>query len=205
VSVQKLGPWALFGWIAIAWSWWKDRQNPALLSVTLFILFHHLLGHKELRFLFPVLPLLPLLLFSPLLQLSKTRFSGFKWLFWVPNGVLLAYFLIISPRQEVTFLRDILRNQPVDRALYVCAPDPSRYMIVSLPFYNREKISIRGPKEIPSGVEVDLLCDRRIDYVPEYAPAVKENNCELVRDNRPPWRFLERVSSTYELHRCRRD
>ncbi|MEM1319914.1 MAG: hypothetical protein AAGG75_06625 [Bacteroidota bacterium] len=109
----------LFGWGA-----WQKRQSIWVWSCIPFLLGHMLVGHKELRFLFPMLYLFPVLLAQGWEAFNKRYQSG-KWKRW------LGYFFIA---QNIVLLL-IFTFPPIHRLL-----DYNEYFMKAL-YQNTERNS----------------------------------------------------------------
>jgi len=97
----------------------KKFRNPYVLSVIFFLLFHFMVGHKEERFLFPVLGILPVILGYGLedtirkIVLKRGRFKlnwGMKIIlaFSLAINFLVLYILLTIPySQSIYFAKEI--------------------------------------------------------------------------------------------------
>lgn len=80
---------------------WQIKNRALLVSISVFLLVHHLIGHKELRFLFPLL-----LYFAPVFVVMGWKLSfdsRQKYLllevFWLLT-LLLSFFCLSVPQNQ---------------------------------------------------------------------------------------------------------
>jgi hypothetical protein len=80
------------------------RHTLVVLAVVVFVAVHSVVGHKEDRFLFPILPLLFVLLGAALADLaggSRWARASFRW-FWAVNAVALFVAIASDAQQNLT-------------------------------------------------------------------------------------------------------
>lgn len=92
-SIFEAFPWWAYGFMIIkdmlvpigalacaayALLWWKRPAGPVLWIITPFLLFHLFVPHKEMRFLFPLADLMPLMLVLAFASLGTTWRIGFQ-------------------------------------------------------------------------------------------------------------------------------
>jgi phosphatidylinositol glycan class B len=113
----------------------KKFSNPVFLSVTLFIILHSMVGHKEERFMFPIFNAMPLIFgwsipyFQDFFQRTKQWIRGFlKFLIWFTvalNTILLTAITCVPYAQTIRFsekLKNRFDGQPVE--LYTLGQTP---------------------------------------------------------------------------------
>jgi phosphatidylinositol glycan class B len=96
-SIFEAFPWWAYGFMIIkdmlvpigalacaayALLWWKRPAGPVLWIITPFLLFHVFVPHKEMRFLFPLADLTPLMLVLAYASLGSAWRSGFQRKAW---------------------------------------------------------------------------------------------------------------------------
>ena len=199
----------------VAWLRWPRH---VLTAATLpFVLVHCLIAHKELRFLFPIAPLLP-----TLLVLAVVRADG-AW--WRPLTrpslklvlqVLLCLDLIaltalsaFSTRPKIGLQRFVYRLAPERFEAVVQTPDtPWHHGVLPMHFYRPRSLELRRALPV-DGVGVG----RRPSFVVTEAfddPYGQGLSCEALYRSFPRW--LAPLSQSHPalglrgwgLHRCRR-
>lgn len=138
-----------------------------------FILIHLLIGHKESRFLFPVVAFIPIMLivFGDEVIFKKSDRPGLRklllivfWIFNVPT-LIGAVFYSSKPIIEVMEkIEQISSNGPVN--LYYIESNPYNQNSLPLDFYQKESnvklIKINSPKEVPKkDKNAILFCQRK--------------------------------------------
>jgi phosphatidylinositol glycan class B len=108
-------------------TFFKKYSNPVFLSTVIFIVIHSMIGHKEERFMFPILNVLPLIYgwsFEPLDKFYATTRQWIRaflrflaWFTIVLNTLLLAAITCIPYSQTIRFsekLKNRFHNHPVN-------------------------------------------------------------------------------------------
>src|SRR5262249_55482539 len=122
---------------------WIRKPRLSLTWVTLpFFLVHCLLGHKELRFLFPMVLAVPYLgvlalqTFPRAVQVIFHTRAGRAVVYFLAaiNVVALVARTVVPPRQEIAFFRAIYQNHP-ETLLVVGEKDPYNLSGVGSYFY----------------------------------------------------------------------
>jgi len=214
-------PWAYPGWfltqalppisailLAGVLGCWIRRPGLSLTWITLpFVLVHSMIGHKELRFLFPIAIFLP---FMAGLALQSFPGRG-KWLEWRAvkeflvaliclNAVALVVRSANPPREDIALLRAI-------------------HSVQGLPLYYE---GARSPYEMTPGVQSHFYRPARLTVGNRPPPAtdlllatpsldVGKSGCTVVFPAEPPWPRLHalRISlmnakpREWTLARCR--
>jgi phosphatidylinositol glycan class B len=70
----------------------REFRNPVIWSVTLFLIVHSVIGHKELRFLFPFVFLLPYLFLKGLKHVQLTTGNTLFQMLVIPLGVFACWY-----------------------------------------------------------------------------------------------------------------
>lgn len=118
--------------IFIFWHWIKqvlvNFKNVYLLATLFFIIGHMCVGHKEERFMFPVIQIMPIIVAGSLFSLLKlynnyqikTLQYGFKFLVWLSlclNVLMLVLFMIIPYAQTLHFASKLNKNYKQQQVL----------------------------------------------------------------------------------------
>lgn len=165
-AVQLLPPITLLLPLFILLFWIFFPRHPITWLTLPFVLFHQYFGHKEMRYLFPVLPFAPFMVTMVLTNLAenfnllRNKLSEYCWKFILGvsvllNGLLVILVLSIPASKEVALWQYCLTsladdNKPI---LLVLDTDGSGADTaeLNLDFYNKNKLmidSVRDENEI---------------------------------------------------------
>lgn len=160
-----------------------------------FIIIHHIIGHKEMRFLFPIAPFLPFIIiavFEKWKWMKKIQFL--KYPFWVIN-ILALFIMSAKPAYDnvgiFKYLYRKVDNQPV---YFISKQNPFRMWIpevatqpyrpgvdLTMRFYYRENLhpdAVKDIAELDSVLSVNpgqgFMVVRTIAYQEEYAPQMTQ-------------------------------
>ena len=164
---------------------YRFRRDPVAWCVGVFVLVHSLLGRKDIRFLYPLIPLLPILLTASWQDLRHriTYKKINRWLFHVCvvlNIALLAVVLLRPAASEIAPLRYVYRTYPGPAVL--CGPQAG--------FLQAEGATPRF--YLRSGHRIAAECRSRPDVPVLYmartrVPAELPDFGKLVFTDRPDW------------------
>lgn len=156
-AVQLIPPITLLLPIAVAAFWLLFPRHPITWLTVPFVLFHTFFGHKEMRYLFPLLPLAPFMFAMVSLQanekfkLLRRNFFKYLWIliFWVSmfvNALLVILTLSLPASKEVALWQNCLsplssEDKPVLMVLDQDGSysDPAE---LNMDFYNTNNIKI---------------------------------------------------------------
>ncbi len=172
---------------------WVQRPKSMITWITLpFIMLHLLIGHKELRFLFPVAFFVPLILveiFGPLMQQKHTKV--FVYTFAVLN---LAIGLVMSlrPASALIPIYKVMMAQklPVSKLYYFGGENPLRPGDLPMNWYfsnDFQTINIESAKEITENDRTWVFTDRHFRWK-ELQRLEDKHTC--VRLSKSPFEFL---------------
>lgn len=115
-----------------------------------FLIFHFIMGHKETRFLFPLLGFMPVIVFKALEIISNKKgdalFAG-KFaqttikLFWISNFIALLVVAVKPADSQISLYKTIYNNYSNPTILYFVKDNPYD-RIKDICFYKRENLSI---------------------------------------------------------------
>lgn len=134
--------------VFFTWGAVKNKMHLVLWCTVPFLLGHFLVGHKELRFLFPILILFIFLSvegYKIVKQRTKQwRYNSFSWLVGltiVVNTILLAL-VIFSPAQPSVKAYQFLYNYSQSKEYTILSSEESIYQLASLEtnFYTAPKL-----------------------------------------------------------------
>jgi phosphatidylinositol glycan class B len=189
--------------VGVLLSWILARRSSLTWVTLSFFLVHIAIGHKEFRFLFPILPAVPIqaamavkalrdrgIRWSPASGIGKLATRSFVGLLLVINFGALVVLTVLPPRLEVLVYRQVYGNAPL--TLITEGPDPYVMANLQINYY-------RHP-----GMELELSSDpagrnREQTYWllrqdPDASPA--SDACELRFSTLPEWL---KSSSLYDL------
>jgi len=108
-------------------TFFKKYSNPIFLSTLIFIIVHSMIGHKEERFMFPVLNVFPLIygwslpavqqFYENAKQWIRAFFRFLAWFTIILNSLLLLAITFVPYSQTIRFsekLKNKFHNQPVN-------------------------------------------------------------------------------------------
>ena len=173
----------LAGSIALAVYKWK---RPITWSIVPFFIIHSLLGHKELRFLFPMVNFVPILMVEATAvlrsKLSRDLLSSPRWkhyaqYFFTINFTLLLL-ICFKPADRQTALYEFLYKHYTEPTTlcYFQDKNPYRRARLNLYFYKRKNLSLKRIDSIqqlkhPRGQNVLIAFDKSVP--PEIAEKYK--------------------------------
>lgn len=155
VPVKGIIPVGLLIILAVLWLWIKRPFHPLTWATLPFVLIHIIISHKELRFLFPLVAMVPLAI-SWLLDDKRFYFlrkRGWVILFFVLNVPLLIYYMFWPAWEPIRVMQVAHSLYESEHIPLVCASE-SPYIPFGLAhtFYKTEasEISVRitDPEQI---------------------------------------------------------
>jgi len=85
-----------------------------------FLVIHHAIGHKELRFLFAVTPFIPFIIIIVLERVKWMKYlKFFKYVFWIINIPALFIMSIKPAYDNMEMFKYIYRHQPKSQVYYI--------------------------------------------------------------------------------------
>ncbi|MEL6393285.1 MAG: glycosyltransferase family 39 protein [Bacteroidota bacterium] len=194
VFLRGIPPLSLLYVLAPLVFFWHHRKHPLTWSWVPFLLIHIVLSRKDVRFLFPLLPLLPIVLLGAwqvvvVYSEGHVRFKqsssftlGSRWrylayLIVLMNLGILAVNAFRPMRPSIAAAEYVYRHLPEDTILVV--PEGRPYVFYDLPahFYRREGLQLVS--ECPSGVD----CYHILKAKPKEVPS----DVRVLWTNRPSW------------------
>lgn len=166
--------------------WYQFRHNPLTWATMPFVVFHSLLGHKELRFIYSAIILSPLFLgllvdkyhYTIKKRLETKFFTCLLYLTVLANAVGLIYFAVYPASSNVELYR-YLYNKNIN-TLYVLTKPPHVKADLNEQFYGVRSNLIT--KKLPS---LDLRTSYHkkyvyIDSIPALKTMDRNKNCQLL-------------------------
>ncbi len=161
-AVQTIPPITLLLPFFVAAFWFMFPKHPMTWLTVPFVLFHTVFGHKEMRYLFPLLPFAPVMFAMVAVSLDtkflllKRNFFKYGWffIFWFSifvNAVLVILILSLPASKEVALWQNCLvpftsNNESVLMILDQDGSysDPAE---LNMDFYNWNKLKIISVKD----------------------------------------------------------
>jgi phosphatidylinositol glycan class B len=185
VFLRGIPPLSLVYLLAFGYFLYAFRREPLTFMCTAFVLLHSLLARKDIRFLFPLIPLVPILVAGAIGAFDAPRGpkiwqkSWVKWLLVVAlvvNSVALLITVIRPPASEIGPAKFVYRNYS---RVTLTGPDARivRAEGTVARYYHRPAYRLRR------------TCDRApclyVHHTP--GPGSLPQNGELVYTDRPRW------------------
>jgi phosphatidylinositol glycan class B len=189
IVLRGIPPLGLIYLAAIGWFAWKYRRDPLTWLFVAFFLIHSLLSRKDIRFMFPLLPLLPIAIIAGVKALQKTFFER-SWAKWglrvsvVMSALLLVSVMVRPAATEILPAKFVYENYLDPPTIYSDGKLVYDYGLLMIYFYQRPGTTLieeRPTNGCPPGAEPCLYSVHTRDAVnpPEGA--------KLVYSNRPEW------------------
>ena len=181
-GVSKTLPWFLLmilGWIYYGLN---KRRDLAFWSVTLFIITHHLIAHKELRFLYPVAPLL---VYMGIKCLDEKGLLQKRWVkaLWGLNIVILPFVLFKPAYTPLKFYKFIY-NQDF-KEINVVKDAHNRYPSLEMNFYKRKGLKLIQKDESLEQIQGLVFTTK----YQEFKVLKNRENCTILYTSYPQWLF----------------
>ncbi|GAB4016867.1 MAG: hypothetical protein Fur0010_16980 [Bdellovibrio sp.] len=173
--------------------WWHFKKHPLTWITFPFFLFHSYLGHKELRFIFPILPLC--ILYFPMIvekfekYFEKKSFKVTFKILAVMNLIVLAI-SISKPATNAMPFYEFMYDQKQIKELWAKDEDPYKMVGLNIRYFRPstlEKITeIKSLDEIP----VSVVASDRFIFVKtgeDYFQLKSQSNCDLLFSSYPEW------------------
>lgn len=152
VFERGVPPLGLLYIIAPLWFAWWYRRDPITWMMLPFLLVHFFLSRKDARFLFPLLPYLPVMIMAGIVALRQHYGEGFldrKWInrsikvMWGMNLLILATVLVRPMISEVKVNKFVYDNYTEPLTLFADNKHIYTYANLTMHFYQRpEKVTI---------------------------------------------------------------
>lgn len=183
-SIQKTGPFGIFFFSTFFYYLFKKRRDQLLWAVAPFILVHHLVGHKELRFLFPVAPLLLAMGFLWIDEknwLMKASVQKFVKISFILNGLVLVFISFKPAYSPLGFYKALYQNNVKELKFYVEVE--RREPELELSFFKKKDLVV-------SKLENDLGSAKGFIWTTSYKDLsllFKRKECEVLFSTYPQW------------------
>lgn len=193
--------------------WWRMRSHIITWATVPFLLVHIVIGHKELRFLFPLLPLCTVLLviaYQGFLESLRERPVWMRRLAWVlvaPNLFFCVLNCLRPTRGEFIALEAIYRQAARTPDLYVVSASPFFYRELPFRYYVPPKIDVHYVDDVATLMRTHFPQRSMVyfesNWLPQGAEAL-EKRCTTVHRSFPDWVYRINVrnwlSRTYQAY-----
>jgi phosphatidylinositol glycan class B len=159
-----------------------------------YVVVHCLIGHKETRFLYPLIGFLPILAIKAYefiihrwkINPAENRwFRGYTRLFWYFNIILIAVVMFIPAEPQTRLYQCIYENYPQPATLYYLSENPY-YRAKEVHYYKRASLVIKDAKDrsgdqLSSGKKYLLALSKKDARQPS------NKNQKLIYSTYPEW------------------
>ena len=169
---------------------WK---NPLVWIILPFLLIHIYIGHKELRFIFPVLGFIPLLAvqagevingkWKGLLQ-SKF-FKVFAVLFWIQNGLFLLIVSFKAADSQVALYEKLYNRYDKPTVVFYIKDNPY-VRAMDVHYYKRKNLTVEGIHSI-NEIRLPKDCVVLFSSVKPEEQILMDSKYELIYNSHPEW------------------
>ena len=137
-------------------------KSPIVWSVLPFFIIHSLIGHKELRFMFPIIAFLPVMIIHGVeilqkkysVNLSSNKYmKGFMKLFFIVNAGLLIIIIFKPADSQISLYHKLYKDYREPTVLYYISGNPYDKAL-DIDYYKRKTLSIvqiASIDDIPKG------------------------------------------------------
>ncbi len=213
-------PVGLLALVLLPWAWLRGRRHLLTWATVPFFVGHVVIAHKELRFLFPMVPLATALLVVTFQRFTLPLATLPRWgrvlvvLGVLPNLAYLVMNCVKPVRGEVLVLESIWDHTPQERDLYVADASPFAYRELSFGFYTSPRVRLHYIDDY-AAVErafaegrAPFLVYMSSNWLPPEAEGLAAR-CSVVHQSFPTWvkrfNFKNWLQRTYQalLLECR--
>ncbi|MEL6659269.1 MAG: glycosyltransferase family 39 protein [Bacteroidota bacterium] len=194
--LKGIPPFGLLYLAALLFYLWKRPKDLISWITVPFIGIHLLIAHKEIRFLYVLLPFLPIAL-STLLQALEDRTSRPLWtyrgycigwrIFWIHNALLTLFIMFWPVIMEIKIYQTVYYNYEEPITVYGVQDNPYRIALY-INYYKRNNVctaEVDSLDKLPRFGEDPYIIavDRRYGYDIEGLPGKKT----LIHSTYPQW------------------
>ncbi len=152
-------------------------KNVITWTIFPFLLVHFMLGHKELRFLFPIIGLLPVIViqaFEVIQEIIKKDIISSKitkWcmkIFFIANFILILFVILQPADNQISLYKTVYEKYPQPTNFYYVNQNPYNRAI-EIKFYTRRNLTVKKMEgdiqNLPKGSLVAFLIkDRQAEF-----------------------------------------
>lgn len=175
--------------IVTFWGWWKYKSHPLTWATIPLFLFHSAVGHKELRYIYPVIILAPVYLVF-FIQSYQTFFEK-SWVKKLSKFLIALNFIILigsclKPANPSVNFYKFVWSHPEIKSLQALHESPYTMLGLKLKFYKPEGFQDSVVQKIDESKfnEGSYIFFNRGHHFFEWS---KKENCELKYLSYPEW------------------
>lgn len=208
--VEGVLPLSLLFVVASLWFWARNWRDAITWTTLPFVVVHSLIAHKELRFLFPVVQFVPLMLALWLHRTWPLVRTDARWPWRVllaVNGALLLAVMLRAAHPAIGFYAHVW-NRPEIRTIHYWGENPYTMLGLPLNFYRPDAlrlIPLPALDSLPTRTDTYVAVDQA-----RKALTIERNaNCSRQFLSHPRWLLDFNVndwlsrSRVWGLYRCR--
>ena len=203
-SEQAFFPLGILIWICLLLYWIKNPRSPLTWISLPFILFHVLTGHKEQRFLFPLLLFVPWMI-SDVLRFSATHLPSKIWkivsvLLWITGvcSILLLIANITKPMDSyMAVTRRVSEGEGRYKIVYYRGQDPVNPCNLHPDFYKVNNIQCIRRDEVSQPIHLNTGSDTVCYYYKEAKGmlGLPQEGWNIIQSKLPLWLMNMRVGN----------
>jgi hypothetical protein len=192
--VQGIPPFSLLFILAILLFFIYKRKSPITWAVLPFLLVHFIIGHKEMRFLSPIIGLLPIMVIESI-EITKDRFAKnllankpfliFMKAFFIVNFLLLLFIAFQPADSNISLYHTIYKRYKSPAKLYYIENNPY-HRVLDIQFYKRNNLKIIQ-KETMIDINTQSDTINLIVFNNHNIPKGFDMNSKLVYSSFPIW------------------
>ena len=189
-------------------------KSPIIWSVIPFLLIHNIIGHKELRFLFPIILFIPIVIIKGIQiiqdkyvqNLSANKYlKGYMKLVFMANAVLLLIIMFKPADNQISLYQKLYSNYKEPTTLYYLERNPY-HRVLDINFYKRKNLSlvpITSIDDIPESKKSLVVMEHRDESNnPRLGKMVFSTFPDwLLKFNFNNWQSRSRAWFIYEVHK----
>ena len=213
VFIRAIPPFSIFLILSFILFFIFKRKDILTWTIFPFLFIHFIIGHKEIRFLFPIIGFIPFVIINSIVLIQEhwnkafiknTYFRIFVKLFWVINIIFLTIITFKPANPQISLFNKIYADYNAPTIFYYVDDNPYR----NIYFYKRTNLEII---KIGSVKKIDLAFNKTQLFITADTTIVKDIKLhkKLVFSTYPYWimkfnfnNWLERTSHfyVYELY-----
>lgn len=197
IITRGIPPLSLILFIGTFLFWWKEKRNVLTWISFSFILVHSLIGHKEVRFLFPMIAFAGY--FSTWLMESypKVFKKGVISFLFILNTALLLWSSLRPAHDPIKFYKHLYYERPEIKEITTL-----NLVRDQLHFYQRHNILLTYSQTIPEILTEWVLSDQNA-----HREILQEKGCVVDFSSYPDWVMNLKIKAIYKskswsLYRC---
>lgn len=170
------------------------RKSPITWSLLPFLAIHFVLGHKEMRYLFPIVYFLPIVLINAFefiqekykINLSSLRsVKVFMTIFFIVYFIFLVIITFKPADNQISLYKAIYKNYKNPTTLYYISENPY-YRVLDINFYKRKSLTIKRINSLDEINHQTNMTELVVITNKENLPKIRSQN-KLIYSSFPDW------------------